>query len=177
MSGQHRCVLSLGSNLGDRMAHLQAAVEALPALGVRVLAVSRVYETDAVGGPEQGPFLNIVALAETGAAPLDLLAACHAVEAQHDRRRDVRWGPRTLDIDLIAYDGLRSDDPELTLPHPRAAVRAFVCVPWLDVDPDAVLPEGRVRDLADTLDDQGVVRREDLSIDIAIDLATDKALP
>lgn len=173
MSTLHRCVLSLGSNIGDREDHLQAALDALPAHGVMPAKISRVYETDPVGGPDQGPFLNAVAIVHTQAEPRDVLAACQAVEAQRDRRRDVRWGPRTLDVDLIAYDDLRLDDPDLTLPHPRAAVRAFVCIPWLDVDPDALLPEGRVRDLADGLHEQVVVRRDD----VLLRLAADKALP
>ena len=134
--------LALGSNLGDRLAHLQAAVDLLCPL-----AVSRVYETDPVGGPEQDPYLNAVVLV-SAAPPLQLLRQAQAVERARDRVREVRWGPRTLDVDLLDVAGLRLDTPELTLPHPRAAERGFVLAPWLDVAPEAVVPGGgRVGDL------------------------------
>lgn len=158
-----RVVLALGSNLGDRLGHLQGAVDAL-AQRLDVLAVSRVYETAPVGGPDQDDFLNAVLVAEADLAPLDLLALCQQVEAQHDRVREVRWGPRTLDVDVIAIGGVVLDDPSLTVPHPRAHERAFVCVPWLEVDPDAVLPQGPVADLA--LDATDVVVRPDLVLAI-----------
>lgn len=152
-------VLSIGSNLGDRMGHLQGALDSLGEQ-VDLIAVSSVYETAPVGGPDQDDFLNAVVLGETALTPYDLLALCQRVEAQHDRVREVRWGPRTLDVDIIAIDGVLLDDPSLTVPHPRAHERAFVCVPWLDVDPDAALPQGRLADLA--LDVSGVVVRPDL---------------
>jgi len=154
-----RVVLSIGSNLGDRMGHLQGALDSLSEQ-VDVIAVSRVYETAPVGGPDQDDFLNAVVLGETALTPYDLLALCQRVEAQHDRVREVRWGPRTLDVDIIAIDGVLLDDPSLTVPHPRAHERAFVCVPWLDVDPDAALPQGPLADL--TLDATGVAVRPDL---------------
>ena len=134
-------VLALGSNLGDRREILQEAVDAIARIaGVRVDAVSPVYETAPVGGPPQPDYLNAVVLAQTTLPTLDLLDRLHEVEAAFDRVRLVRWGPRTLDIDIITVAGERSDDPELTLPHPRAHERAFVLAPWHDVDPDAVLP-------------------------------------
>ena len=134
-------VIALGSNLGDRLGHLQAAVDSLAATeGVRVTAVSPVYQTDPVGGPDQPDYFNAVLLADTTLAPAGVLAAAHAVEAARERTREVRWGPRTLDVDIISYGGLVSDDPVLTLPHPRAHERAFVLVPWHDVDPAAELP-------------------------------------
>ena len=160
----HRGVISLGSNLGDRLAHLQSAVDALAPCGLHPLVVSSVYETDPVGGPEQGAFLNAVALIATDLDPLEVLAICQDIEARNNRLREVHWGPRTLDLDIIAMDDLRVDDPTLTLPHPRAADRAFVCLPWAEVDPDARLPEGLVRDLAEVLGDGGVHRRRDLSL-------------
>jgi 2-amino-4-hydroxy-6-hydroxymethyldihydropteridine diphosphokinase len=133
-------VLALGSNLGDRLGHLQAAVDVLAATpGISVTAVSPVYQTDPVGGPDQPDYCNAVLLAETTLPPADVLAAAHAAEAARQRTREVRWGPRTLDVDIICYGGLVSDDPELTLPHPRAHERAFVLVPWHDVDPSAEL--------------------------------------
>jgi dihydroneopterin aldolase/2-amino-4-hydroxy-6-hydroxymethyldihydropteridine diphosphokinase len=150
-------VLSLGSNLGDRLAHLQAAVTLLAPE-----AVSAVYETEPVGGPEQEPYLNAVVI--VGAPdPFALWRFTSAIEASRQRSRDVRWGPRTLDIDLITVGGQQLRTPELTLPHPRAAERAFVLVPWLDVDPDAVLPQGRVADLVAQLGTGGV-RRTDLEL-------------
>ena len=133
-----RAVLSLGANLGDRLGHLRFAVSELRDAG-DVVAVSPVYSTAPVGGPEQPDYLNAVVLLETELHHEELLEVCHHLENQAGRVRAERWGPRPLDLDLIAYDDVVSDDPELTLPHPRAAERAFVLRPWLDVDPDAVL--------------------------------------
>lgn len=139
-------VLSIGSNLGDRRAHLQRAVDAMRPW---LRAVSPVYETAPWGPVEQDDFLNAVLLvADDDAAPRDWLIRAQAAEQAAGRTRKVRWGPRTLDVDVIAVDDVRSDDPELTLPHPRAAQRAFVLVPWLAVDPDATLDGHAVRDLA-----------------------------
>jgi len=157
-----RAVLSIGSNLGDRLAHLQGAVDELASMGVDVKAVSPVYETAPVGGPEQEDFLNAVVLVHTALGPRELLAACQGIEAAHDRVREMRWGPRTLDVDIITVDGVTSDDPLLTLPHPRVHERAFVCVPWLDIDPAAFLPQGPVAQLP--LDVDGVVLRKDLAL-------------
>jgi 2-amino-4-hydroxy-6-hydroxymethyldihydropteridine diphosphokinase len=160
-----RAVLALGVNLGDRPATLQSALEGLDAYeGIRVVAASPLMETDPVGGPEQPSFLNAVLLLDTTLAPLELLAACQQVEHDHGRVRVVRWGPRTLDIDVIAYGSLVATSAELELPHPRAAVRAFVLAPWLELDPDAALPgpdeAGRpVRELLARAADRGGVRR------------------
>lgn len=136
-----RVVLSIGSNLGDRMARLQAAVDGL---GSAVRALSPVYETDAWGGVEQGPFLNAIVVAED--PDLDghgWLRKAQALEAANERVREQKWGPRTLDVDLVScYDGdteIFSLDEGLTLPHAMAHLRAFVLIPWLAVDPDATL--------------------------------------
>jgi 2-amino-4-hydroxy-6-hydroxymethyldihydropteridine diphosphokinase len=153
-------VLSVGSNLGDRLAHLRSAAE-----GVRpfLVAASAVYETDPWGPVEQPAYLNAVLIAD--APEFDArgwLARARALEAAARRLREQRWGPRTLDVDLVTVEGVTSDDPELILPHPRAHERAFVLVPWADADPDAVLPgRGPVRDLLDRLDsrDASGVRR------------------
>lgn len=140
MNGR-RIVLALGSNLGARLDILQGAVDAVAGLpGVSVGAVSPVYETVPVGGPAQPDYLNAVLLATTTLSPLDLLDGLHEVEAAFDRVREVHWGPRTLDIDIITYESALCGDPVLTLPHPRAHERAFVLAPWHDADPDAVLP-------------------------------------
>jgi 2-amino-4-hydroxy-6-hydroxymethyldihydropteridine diphosphokinase len=149
-------VVSLGSNLGDRRAHLRAGVELL---GARfpLRALSPVYETDPVG--TDGPaYLNVVALVESDDAE-GLLTAAHDAEQLRGRIRPRRWAPRTLDVDLVTVDALQSSDPRLTLPHPRAHERAFVLVPWLDVEPDAMLPgHGPVRRLVIRLDRSGIRR-------------------
>ncbi len=142
-----RAVLSIGSNVGDRLARLQSAVDGL---GDSVVAVSPVYETVPWGGVEQGPFLNAVVIAEDPA--LDghgWLRAGQKLEDAADRVRGERWGPRTLDVDVIACfaDGeeLIVRDPDLTLPHPFAHLRAFVLVPWLAIAPQAELTVAEVR--------------------------------
>ena len=136
-----RVVVALGSNLGDRTATLRAAVARLGAVpGVRMVAVSGVWQTAAVGGPQQPDYLNAVLLLDCTLSPRELLTACQQIEVEHHRRREVRWGPRTLDLDLIVFGDLISDQPDLLLPHPRAAARAFVLAPWNQVDPSAVLP-------------------------------------
>jgi dihydroneopterin aldolase/2-amino-4-hydroxy-6-hydroxymethyldihydropteridine diphosphokinase len=167
-------VLALGTNLGDREAILAAAVAELRAVpGLQVDAVSPVVETDPVGGPEQPDYLNAVLLVTTDLSALELLAAGQAIEAGQGRERIVRWGPRTLDIDVIRYGDLLSADPVLELPHPRAGRRAFVLAPWLAVDPQAWLPSAAglvpVAPLLAAADDRdGVRTRPDLRIDSRI---------
>ncbi|HEX6520813.1 MAG TPA: 2-amino-4-hydroxy-6-hydroxymethyldihydropteridine diphosphokinase [Streptosporangiaceae bacterium] len=152
-------VLSIGSNLGDRLGTLRAAVREIATLpDTELLAVSPVYQTDPVGGPAQPEYLNAVLIVRTGLRPRELLGHVNQIEATHDRVREVRFGPRTLDIDIISYSDQTSDDPVLTLPHPRARERAFVLVPWHDIDADATLPEGSVADLLAGLDRDGVRR-------------------
>ena len=130
-------VLSLGSNVGDRRAHLCAGLEVI-ASRLALLAVSPTYETAPVGGVAQPDFLNLVAVVDTADAEA-AFAAAQAAEEARGRLRSRRWGPRTLDVDVIDVGGQVRDDPRLTLPHPRAHERAFVLRPWLDVDPDAVV--------------------------------------
>ena len=135
--------LALGSNLGDRLATLQRAVDLLGAEPrIAPTRCSRVWETDPVGGPPQPDFLNAVVRAEVDLEPLDLLAACQRVETALGRVREVRWGPRTIDIDILLFDARAIDDPDLVVPHPRMRERAFVLMPLLDIDPDPVLPDG-----------------------------------
>lgn len=153
-----RAVLSIGANLGDRLAALQAAIDGLAAR-VAVVAVSPVYETAPVGVAGQPDFLNAVVLVDTDLAPDELLALAQSLESAAGRERGERWGPRTLDVDVVAYGDVVSADPRVTLPHPRAGERAFVLRPWLDVDPAASLPSGAVRDLLAAAD--GDVRRRD----------------
>ncbi len=162
-------VLALGSNLGDRVGTLRSAVGALRRVGgLQIERLSPVVETDPVGGPEQGAYLNAVVTGRTSRNAADLLSACQRIERDHDRVREIRWGPRTLDIDVIVYGATVSDDPHLTLPHPRAHERAFVLLPWVDVDPEAVLPGpqgGPVKDLARAAADvDGVRARPDLDL-------------
>ena len=140
--------LGLGSNLGDRRHFLREAIESLPG----VVAVSPVYETDPVGGPDgQGPYLNLVVAIETELAPRSLLAICHRLESAAGRVRGERWGPRQLDVDILWIDGVTLADPDLSVPHPRLRERRFVLAPLRDVAPDLVTErdledaEGRVR--------------------------------
>lgn len=135
--------VGLGSNLGDRLALLQAAVDALDADGVtRVDAVSSVYETDPVGGPEQEAFLNAAARVATRRSPRRLLALCQDVERRLGRRRDVRWGPRTIDLDILLYGEATVSRRHLEIPHPRLLERAFALVPLMEVAPGQKLPGG-----------------------------------
>lgn len=159
-----RVVLALGSNLGDRLGHLQGAVDALFGTEeLRPVGLSPVYETAPVGGPDQDDYLNAVAVADTPLGPEALLERAQAVERAFHRVRDVRWGPRTLDVDVVAYGDLVRTDSELTLPHPRAHERAFVLRPWADIDPDAeIAGRGAVRDLLAGVADQELRRRDDL---------------
>jgi dihydroneopterin aldolase / 2-amino-4-hydroxy-6-hydroxymethyldihydropteridine diphosphokinase len=156
-------VVALGSNLGDRGETLASAVASLRDLpGLTVTGVSSIVETDPVGGPEQPPYLNAVAVGRSAIPPDALLDHLHRIEAAHGRTREVLWGARTLDLDLIQFGtpgGSRevvSDDARLTLPHPRASERAFVLAPWLDVDPRATLRvaagDGGIRPVVDLLD-------------------------
>jgi 2-amino-4-hydroxy-6-hydroxymethyldihydropteridine diphosphokinase len=133
-----RVLLALGSNLGDRRRTLREAIDSLPG----VVAVSGLYETDPVGGPPgQGPYLNLVVAIESDASPRNLLGMCHRIESAAGRVRGERWGPRTLDIDILWIDGETVDELDLLIPHPRMFERRFVLVPLHDVAPD-LLPQG-----------------------------------
>jgi 2-amino-4-hydroxy-6-hydroxymethyldihydropteridine diphosphokinase len=145
-----RAFLGLGSNLGDRRATLRRAVGDL----VELVAVSPVYETEPVGGPDQGAFLNIVVELDTRRSPHELLELCQQLERDAGRVRAERWGPRTLDVDVLWIDGVTVAEPELTVPHPRLLERNFVMRPLLDLDPtfmvagwDPVAALGEVRRL------------------------------
>ncbi|MFV0316487.1 MAG: 2-amino-4-hydroxy-6-hydroxymethyldihydropteridine diphosphokinase [Microthrixaceae bacterium] len=129
-----RVLLSLGSNMGDRRTHLAQGVEMLPG----VVAVSPVYETDPLGGVDQAPFLNLVVELSTDLTPSELLGVCHRIEANAERVREQRWGPRTLDVDIIWMDGVTLDTERLTIPHPRWRERRFVLAPMRDLAPDLV---------------------------------------
>ncbi|GAB2819814.1 2-amino-4-hydroxy-6-hydroxymethyldihydropteridine diphosphokinase [Streptomyces chlorus] len=163
-----RAVVSLGANLGNRLETLQGAVDALEDTpGIRVKAVSPVYETEPWGVEpgSQPSYFNAVVVLKTTLPPSSLLERAHAVEEAFHRVRDERWGPRTLDVDIVSYADLLSDDPQLTLPHPRAHERAFVLVPWHDIDPEAEFPgRGPVAALLGTVAREGVTPRGDLEL-------------
>ncbi|WOC11834.1 2-amino-4-hydroxy-6-hydroxymethyldihydropteridine diphosphokinase [Gordonia sp. MP11Mi] len=163
-----RAVLSAGSNIGDSVGFLRSVLDAA---GDDLVATSDVYRTAPWGGVEQDDFVNITLIVAGERTPREWLDFCRECERAAERVREVRWGPRTLDVDVVSVDvdgvPVVSDDPELTLPHPRARQRAFVLVPWVQIDSDAELTvEGRSRRVADlvaALDDAdtaGVRRAE-----------------
>ncbi|MEU5423515.1 2-amino-4-hydroxy-6-hydroxymethyldihydropteridine diphosphokinase [Streptomyces sp. NPDC001407] len=168
LSNPKRAVISLGSNLGNRLETLQGAIDALEDTpGLRVKAVSPVYETEPWGVEPgtQPAYFNAVVLVRTTLPPDSLLERGHAIEEAFERVRDERWGPRTLDVDIVSYQDVLSDDPVLTLPHPRVHERAFVLAPWHDVDPEAVVPgRGAVVELLAQVGLEGVAPRVDLEL-------------
>lgn len=142
-----KAVIALGANLGNPEEQLDIAVELLRQ-SLDVKAVSSYYETAPVGGPEQPNYLNAVCIAESDLPAFDLLALLHGVEKVLGRERIERWGPRTIDLDLIQYGGILSYAEELTLPHPRAHERRFVLEPWSEIEPDAILlTHGKISEL------------------------------
>ena len=152
-----RVAFGLGSNIGDRVAHLRAAVAGLSEGGVGQLRVSSAYETDPVGGPVQPDYLNAVAVGETTLAAAELLSLAKSLEHQAQRVRTVRNAPRTLDVDILALGDVVLRTEQLTVPHPRAHERAFVLVPWAEVDPGFPVPGlGKVAELAEAVDASGV---------------------
>ena len=170
LNNPQRAVIALGSNVGNRLERLQSAVDALADTpGMKVEAVSPVYETEpwGVGPASQPSYFNAVVLVRTTLPPSSLLERGHAIEEALERVRDEHWGPRTIDVDIVAYQGVVSDDPLLTLPHPRAHERAFVLVPWYDVDPGAEVPgHGAVAELLARLGREGVSARTDLELSL-----------
>ncbi|KOG14254.1 MULTISPECIES: 2-amino-4-hydroxy-6-hydroxymethyldihydropteridine diphosphokinase [Streptomyces] len=168
LSNPRWAVLAFGANLGNRLETLQGAVDALADTpGLRVKAVSPVYETEPWGVEpgSQPSYFNAVALVRTTLPPSSLLERAQAVEEAFHRVREERWGARTLDVDIITYADAVSEDPVLTLPHPRAHQRAFVLAPWHDVDPEAQLPgHGSVADLLAAVGTEGVTPRVDLEL-------------
>ena len=134
--------VGIGSNLGDREANLRSAIELLTAEdGIEVVAVSEVRETEPVGPVDQGPFLNGVVQVETALPPVELLERLLSVESRLGRVRAERWGPRTIDLDLLLYGSETVDEPGLTVPHPRLHERRFALEPLLDLDPTLEIPE------------------------------------
>ena len=158
-----RAVLSIGSNLGDRLANLKIAVDGLAGV---LVEVSPVYETKPWGVEDQPDFLNAVLIvSDVDTDGWGWLRRAQELETTAGRIREQHWGPRTLDVDVVTVDGVTSDHPELLLPHPGTPERATVLIPWLDIEPDAVLPgHGPIRDLLARLDSSGVWRRDDLGL-------------
>jgi len=145
-----KAVVSLGANIGDPKANLDLAV-ALLREATDVIAVSSYLQTKPVGGPEQPDYLNAVAIVESELPAKDLLAVLNGIETAMGRTREIHWGPRVIDLDLIQYGGLLVSDEKLTLPHPRAHERRFVLAPWFEIEPEAVLlTHGRISDLLNT---------------------------
>ena len=145
-----KAVISLGANIGDASANLDLAIGLLRE-ATEVLAVSSYLQTKPVGGPEQPDYLNAVAIVESELPAKDLLALLNGIETAMGRTREIHWGPRVIDLDLIQYGGLLVNDEKLTLPHPRAHERRFVLAPWFEIEPEAVLlTHGRISDLLTT---------------------------
>ena len=150
-----RAAIGLGSNLGDRLALLKHGLDRLCRLG-SMIGVSSLYETAPVGGPDQDPYLNAVGLIETTFSAHDLLAALLEIESAAGRVRNERWGPRTLDLDLLVFDDLCLDGPDLEVPHPRAHERRFVLAPLVEVWPDARLRSGPAQEALAEVSDQDI---------------------
>lgn len=164
-----RVVISLGSNLGDRLTQLQGAVTSwADTPDVMLTAVSPVYETEPVEAPEGSrTFLNAVLLMDTTLPAHRILDRAHAIEDAFGRERGEPNAPRTLDVDVIVVGDRRSAVESLRLPHPRAGTRAFVLRPWHDVEPDAMLPDsGPIAELLEELDESGIARRDDLELEV-----------
>lgn len=136
-----RAAIGLGSNLGDRARHIAEAIGGLSEAG-SLVEVSSLYETAPVGGPEQGPYLNAVAVIDTDLSAQDLLQRCLAIERDQGRERRERWGPRTIDLDILLYGDQTVADRSLTIPHPHLTKRRFVLEPLIEVWPDVTLPDG-----------------------------------
>ncbi|MET9958897.1 2-amino-4-hydroxy-6-hydroxymethyldihydropteridine diphosphokinase [Streptomyces sp. NPDC006326] len=168
LSNPKWAVIALGANLGNRLETLQGAIDALgDTPGLRVKGVSPVYETQPWGVEpgSQPAYLNAVITLKTTLPPSSLLERGHAIEEAFDRVREERWGPRTIDVDIVSYADVVSDDPVLTLPHPRAHERAFVLAPWHDIDPEARIPgRGPVAALLAAIGPAGITPRPDLEL-------------
>jgi len=164
-----KAVLSVGSNLGDQLGYLQLALDQIASCThTTVIAMSSVYETAPVGGPRQKDFLNAIFVIDTTLDPDELLDFVQGIEHEAQRERIAHWGPRTLDVDIIKYEGVIRDDEELRLPHPRAHERGFVLVPWVSIEPEEELSGyGRLTDLIADIDFTDVRERKDLILDNA----------
>ena len=160
--------LSIGSNLGDRFEFLQNAVfEICRNSQISKVKVSSIYETTPVGGPQQDDFLNAVVEIETQLSPRELLVFAQELEQQANRVRTEHWGPRTLDVDILDYENVASNNSELTLPHPRISERAFVVVPWFEIAPNLVISGlGKLAELHKQIDRSGVQLNNDMKLQV-----------
>ncbi|SHF12415.1 2-amino-4-hydroxy-6-hydroxymethyldihydropteridinediphosphokinase [Caldanaerobius fijiensis DSM 17918] len=156
--------LSIGSNLGDRYGFLKKAIAALQDAGIEIVRCSSVYETIPVGYIEQPNFLNAVLEVQTNYSPHQLLDIIHAVERDLGRQRNIRWGPRTIDIDILLYDEIYVSDEDLVIPHPEMLKRAFVLVPLGEIRPDIVLNKKPVAYYIDLLKEQGIKKLKNLPL-------------
>ncbi len=153
----HRVFLSLGSNMGQKVDYLDNAVDIIKKNEfIHNVKVSSVYQTDPVGYLDQDVFVNIAVVLETTLEPFELLKVCQEIEEALNRERLIRWGPRTIDVDIILYDDLKLDDETLTIPHPRMHERAFVLVPICELDSELVIQSQKIQTLIETVDVSGV---------------------
>lgn len=153
----HRVFLSLGSNMGQKVDYLDNAVDIIKKNKfIHNVKVSSVYQTDPVGYLDQDVFVNIAVVLETTLKPFELLKVCQEIEEALNRERLIRWGPRTIDVDIILYDDLKLDDEILTIPHPRMHERAFVLVPICELDSELVIQSQKIQTLIETVDVSGV---------------------
>ncbi|NTW58685.1 MAG: 2-amino-4-hydroxy-6-hydroxymethyldihydropteridine diphosphokinase [Nitrospirae bacterium] len=152
--------IGIGSNVGDREANCRKAIELLAKAG-RIVRISSLYRTEPVGYHEQDDFINAVAAVETDCAPDDLLRECHAIEDRLGRKRGLRWGPRTADLDILLYGSQVVNQPGLAIPHPRMSMRKFVLIPLVEIAPDAVNPQlnRTAAQLLDELNDRHIVMK------------------
>ncbi len=155
-------VLSLGSNLGDRLGNLKSAIEQLSSRHIMSdINTSSVYETAPIGGPEQEDFLNIVCIGKTTHEPVSFLQEIQSIENDLGRTRTVRWGPREIDIDIITFGDVLLNSPTLDIPHARAFQRAFVLMPWLELDEEALLPGfGPASQFLTKIGNQDIIRQD-----------------
>jgi 2-amino-4-hydroxy-6-hydroxymethyldihydropteridine diphosphokinase len=164
-----KVTLSLGSNIGERFQHLQTAVTKINQnKKISNVLSSSVYETKPVGGPEQDNFLNAVICLDTELTPFELLEFTQKIENEAERIREVRWGPRTLDIDVLVYGKTVIDSEVLSIPHPRISERAFVIIPWLEIEPTAQIPNiGLLKDLKNRITYSDVQLNSDMKLTVS----------
>ena len=166
-----QAVIALGGNIGESQSILQDAINAISELPhTNLVAVSNLYETDPIGGPEQPTYLNAAVLVSTDLAPAELLSELHEIENIYGRTREIHWGPRTLDLDLIDYEKFAANDLELTIPHPRAYEREFVLAPWADVAPEWKITVPGLPEMTTVAQQLDVVKSQEQGIRLANNL-------
>jgi len=152
-----KAFLSLGSNMGDRLAYLSKAIDKIAEIqGCNILNKSSVYETEPWGYENQEAFLNLCISIETSLSPYELLESLQAIELELDRVRKIHWGPRTIDIDILLFDDIICEDDKLTIPHPRMRERAFVLIPLYDIEKNLIIDGIKLEDLINKIDTRGI---------------------